>query len=584
MYPPLNEIEEYLDNQPQKPFIMCEYSHAMGNGPGDLEDHFELIDKYDAFCGGFVWEWCDHAIHAGRAEDGRIIYQYGGDNGEVDFSGNFCMDGLVYPDRRPHTGLLEYKNVNRPARAVYDQSKGLLTLHNYKDFVDLKEYLVIGWEVSCDGEITASGQLDENVMVSIRPHEEGSFPLEIPVPDKGRCYLKLSYYLKEATEILPAGYLLGFDEILLENEDGRNQTALALAGGSAAEGVDSVPAGKADSVTAGDFGLSVAEKSGSALTVEESERYLTINGPAFTYVYDTFTGLFDRLEREGQELITRPMEINIWRAPVDNDNAARAEWIRARYHEILTRTFETEYVLLDKEVQIVTSLAVSAQYMQRILDVRLTWTVSESGKVTVDMDVRKDPEFPVLPRFGIRMFLPKEMDQVTYYGMGPQESYVDKHRASWHGKYTAEVTQLHEDYTRPQENGSHYDCDFVIVEGGDRRLAVTGGKAFCFNASVYTQEELWKKRHNYELEPCGFTVLCLDYAQNGIGSNSCGPQLLEKYRFDEENFRFGLVIDPGTVLKSAQELLDEMLDKYYNYQKYTFRRTICQLNIIISVV
>jgi len=162
----------------------------------------------------------------------------------------------------------------------------------------------------------------------------------------------------------------------------------------------------------------------------------------------------------------------------------------------------------------------------------------------MEMDVKKDPEFPMLPRFGIRLFLPKEMEQVTYYGMGPQESYVDKHRGSFHGKFSGTVAELLEDYIRPQENGSHYDCDYVVVKGEAAGIAVTGRKPFCFNASAYTQEELAEKRHNYELVPCGDTVLCLDYAQNGIGSNSCGPALLEKYHFEEENFHFLLDLMP----------------------------------------
>ena len=150
----------------------------------------------------------------------------------------------------------------------------------------------------------------------------------------------------------------------------------------------------------------------------------------------------------------------------------------------------------------------------------------------------------MLPRFGIRLHLKKDMDGISYYGMGPMESYIDKHRAASHGIYSAKAAQLHEDYTRPQENGSHYDCSYVMAEGADSGLAVFSEKGFSFNASIYTQEELTEKKHNFELVPAENTILCLDYAQNGIGSNSCGPEVLGKYRLDQKNFVFQLTMKP----------------------------------------
>lgn len=160
------------------------------------------------------------------------------------------------------------------------------------------------------------------------------------------------------------------------------------------------------------------------------------------------------------------------------------------------------------------------------------------------MEVRKDKEFPELPRFGLRLFLNSELNEVTYCGMGPQESYRDKCRASYHGVFHSHVSGLHEDYLRPQENGSHHDCDYVIVEGKDYSLTAVSAKEFSFNASAYTQEELTEKKHNYELVPSGSTVLCLDYGQNGIGSHSCGPRLKKEYRLDEREFSYKMRLIP----------------------------------------
>ena len=328
--------------------------------------------------------------------------------------------------------------------------------------------------------------------------------------------MKLLYYRKEDTEILPKGQLLGFDEIRLSNQDGENQEAKRLLG--EARGTDS-PA---------------------ALDVQEEERLLTISGAGFSYIYDKGTGMFRSFRIQGQEMLTRPVEVNLWRAPTDNDRHIKLEWMRAQYDKTHTRAYETKVAVQEGSVRIESRMAVLGVWIQRILEIEAAWTVSVSGKISMELAVKKNAEFPELPRFGIRMFLNSELDDVTYYGMGPMESYRDKHRASSHGRYHAKVAELHEDYLFPQENGSHFDCDYVMVRGAGRTLAAAGEQPFSFNASVYTQEELTAKRHNYELIPCGSTVLCLDYAQNGIGSASCGPALMDMYRFSETEFCFRL--------------------------------------------
>ncbi len=203
--------------------MLVEYCHSMGNGPGDFEDYFQLISQHDIMCGGFVWEWCDHAINKGVAENGKTVYYYGGDHGEKVNDGNFCMDGLVYPDRRPHTALLEYKNVYRPARVVsYDSKNGKATLHNYMDFDDLKDFVDISYEVTADGIKVDSGNI---AAISVAPHSEETVDLNIKIPAKGRVYLKVIYKLKKEMVLIPVGHVLGFDEILVENADGKNQTA-----------------------------------------------------------------------------------------------------------------------------------------------------------------------------------------------------------------------------------------------------------------------------------------------------------------------------------------------------------------------
>ena len=515
MYPALSEIQEYLDKDGSKPFLLVEYCHSMGNGPGDFEDYFQMIQDNDKMCGGFVWEWCDHAIAHGTAENGKTIYAYGGDHGEEIHDGNFCMDGLVYPDRTVHTGLLEYKNVYRPARVIsYNKESGELVLHNYMDFDDLKDYVKISYELTQDGLVISKGILPE---FSVAPHGEGKTNLKINVPENGKCYLKLIYHLKKELPLLDEDHILGFDEIEVSKDDAKCKLAEKWLQKTAVD---------------------------SELQVNENDTQIHIKGREFAYTIDKRTALFTEMKFAGREYLNHPMELNIWRAPTDNDMYIKSEWKKAHYDKAYTRAYTTEVVQGKHGVKITSHASVVAETVQKILDVTITWKIEAAGKIDADIAVTKDDEFPDLPRFGVRMFLDKKLSAVRYFGMGPQESYCDKHQAASHGLYRADVGDLHEDYIRPQENGSHYDCEYVELNNSRYGIVASAEKAFSFNASYYTQEELEKKTHNYELIESDSVVFCVDYALNGIGSNSCGPVVLEQYRFDDVLFRFQFTLIP----------------------------------------
>ena len=615
MYPSLEEMREYLTEDARKPYILCEYCHAMGNGPGDLEDYFRLMEEYDGACGGFVWEWCDHAIDRGAAPDGRKVYAYGGDSDEFPHDGNFCMDGLVYPDRRVHTGLLEYKNVYRPARvAAFDQNTGALTLHNYMDFTDLKDYLYISWQMLCDGEVVQKGRIDSQDMPSVPSHGEATFRLSVSVPEKGKATLLFYYHRKEdagqteqkengktasgvsrsltgaptGQDILPPGYCLGFDEVALATAENVNQTARRMflsADSSRAEEDSRAGKKEQEEPCLPENNLPGRREMGFSVQVQEDDTSVILTGEDWRYVYDKRTGLFSRMIWHNQNLLERPMEYNIWRAPTDNDRNIKKQWMRAGYERTVSRAYGTKIYFVDSEtgenillslngaigedalfspgsdtgkkeeqklltdkVVLESCLSLSAIYLQRILNIHAVWTVYQDGSVDVRLEVERTPEFPFLPRFGLRLFLPESMAEVTYCGVGPWESYADKRQASHYGLFHSTVRDMHEDYIRPQENGAHTGCDYVTVQNSSLELTAvdlaiaeksTARKdTFSFQISEYTQEELTRKAHNYELERSPYTVLCLDYAQSGVGSNSCGPELLEKYRLDAKRFVF----------------------------------------------
>ena len=474
----------------------------MGNGPGDLEDYFQFIQSHDGLVGGFLWEWCDHGIYKGKMPDGRDIYYYGGDHNEWPHDGNFCMDGLVYPDRRPHTGLLEFKNIYRPARVVkYDRESGMLTLHNYMDFVDLTEYAALTYQVSCDGEVIDSGFIPYPDGFTLPPHSENAAV--------GRPYSRQRQVLPE--NLLPLQKTCPCVRKIIS------------------------------------WGLMKScWKTKTAATRKpwlcgvmpfQQHNHCSGDGPPFDaarqelhHNFNKLTGLFAAMQYEDAVLLDKEMEFNIWRAPTDNDRKLKLDWLAARYDHCMTNAYRTEYQVTDSGVTLRAKVGIAPISLQKFLDLDVCWTVSNSGAVTLALHAERNTVFPELPRFGLRLFLPKEMARVSYFGMGPMESYCDKHHAASHDYFSSTIWQQHEDYIRPQENGSHYDCDYVQLDGAGIKLTAVGAKPFCFNASHYTQEELTEKAHNYELQPCDSTVLCLDYAQNGIGSASCGPRLAEQYR------------------------------------------------------
>ena len=568
MYPSISEMAEYIDGDGDKPYILCEYCHAMGNGPGDLEDYFQFFDTHETTCGGFVWEWCDHAIYRGKAANGKDMYAYGGDSDETIHDGNFCMDGLVYPDRRPHTGLLEFKNINRPVRITgYNEANGILTLHNYMDFTDIRDYLTMSYEVTCDGQIIASGNID---VPSVAPHGDGTASLRLITdmqnllqtlsaingPDNSdstatadcssvaerfddkaciknriphRAFLRVIYKAAVGSAFVNEGDVLGFDEVEL---------------GSPKQNTDELM-GKTSA-------LSKAQDTTSApLHISETNTEFVISGSNFEYTFDRNTGNFAGIVVDGQELLSAPCDKTIWRAPTDNDRNIKNEWFRAHYDMVSERTYETSCIIKNDLAVITCTSCLSAPTVQPVLRINAEWTVSAEGTITAGMHVTKNPEFPVLPRFGARMVLRKDMRNVNYIGMGPYESYIDKHHASWHGAFSASIDEMHEDYIMPQENGSHFDCSYVQIsapganDGADRTshsIAMTSAVPFSMNASPYTAEELTNAAHNYELSESDKSVLCIDYRQNGIGSNSCGPELDEKYRFDEDEWEFGFTM------------------------------------------
>lgn len=513
MYPSLEEIEDYFKNGIDKPFILCEYAHAMGNGPGGLIEYDDLIQNHDEFAGAYVWEWCDHAILIHESEDGKKAYGYGGDFGEENHDGNFCVDGLVYPDRKPHTGLLEYKNINRPIRALeFDQANKKVKLKNMLNFTNANEVLDINYKVLLDGEVIL---VDKLILESLNPQEEKWYKLNISELPVGIITILIESSIKYDHSLYKKGTILGHDQFIIKNE---------------ATNIESV--NKLTQITNDE------EK----LNVEESINKIKITNSRLTYVYNKNTGTFEFIESLGEVFIDNPLEFVIWRSPTDNDRKIKNDWIEAGFNQITTYVYNTEIKEYSNKLEIVSFLSLIPPYREKVVDVTVTWTIYPYGLINCNIEANKNMKTPYLPRFGVELKLNKSYENVNYFGFGPYENYIDKNSSCYLGRFNSKVSEMHEDYIKPQENGSHHFCREVSINNNSGKLYILSENDFAFNASHFSIYQLTNTSHNFDLNEENFTYLIVDYKQSGIGSNSCGPDLPEEYRLNEEKFSYNFYL------------------------------------------
>lgn len=515
----------FRDNAFRKPFLQCEYIHAMGNSTGDAEDYFELMEKYPQFIGGFVWEWADHARYMGDDRNGNPIYNYGGDSGEYPHDGNFCMDGLNYPDRRPHTSLKEYKNVCRPVRASWKEQDRVISLKNMLNLQDLQDAVQISYEATRNGVVEKKGELNTP---SCAPWQSCEIPVPVPVPAEGECAIRLIYRQKKETKAVPAGHILGFDQLIFSCRSAQENPL-----------------------------YQAAQAEGDLKLVETGKVYVISGRNSkgdFSYTFGKKNGTFTAWKINNRQVMDAPMEFNVFRAPTDNDRGFGGfykKWVQHGYDHACTDVRNLSAAQTENEVILTEKIMIAGIARGALCRAAVTWAVTKDGAISLNMHVLRDPMFIYMPRFGIRMFLKKEAKDIAYFGYGPDESYIDKHHLAYKGLFSTNVDELFEDYVRPQENGNHYGTTYLRVGNGyGAGLQVIPGfeAAFEFNASRYTQEQLTEARHNYELVPTNNIVLCLDYKNSGIGSSSCGPDLLPKYRLEEKEFDWSIRMLPEYVI------------------------------------
>ncbi|MEF3306115.1 glycoside hydrolase family 2 TIM barrel-domain containing protein [Paenibacillus sp. GYB003] len=515
MYASVRAIEEYAsDPGNKKPLFLCEYSHAMGNGPGDLNDYWDVIYSYPLLMGGCVWEWCDHGVRAETAE-GVPFFAYGGDFGDKPNDGNFCIDGLVSPDRKPHTGLLELKQVIAPVRIEADDlAAGRIRVTNLYDFVDLSA-LCLHWTVTVDGAVASQGNVWR---LEAGPHETQvvALPYDSPHAVRGRPILTVSCRLKEQTRWAEFGHEVAFAQFGLPSAAPASDAAAAAAG------------------------------AGAAVEASQIGDLLVVEGFDFRHAFDLGAGTFVQLSKHGVPLLAAPARFVVWRAPTDNDRNVKQAWLNEGFDRADMKVYDCGWSRIgDSAVEIKASYSLGGYTKSPLLRGEAVWRIDGSGAVSLRTSVSVKESLGFLPRFGLQLTMPKGSEEVEYVGLGPHESYIDKRHSAKRGKYVMSVDDMFEHYIMPQENGSRYDTEWAIVSNElGMGLKFASPERFSFNASHYTPGDLTAATHDYKLKRRDETIVHLDYKMSGVGSNSCGPQLLEQYRLDEKRFDFELVVTP----------------------------------------
>ncbi|GIO32928.1 MULTISPECIES: glycoside hydrolase family 2 TIM barrel-domain containing protein [Paenibacillus] len=516
MYMSVPDLEAYAkDDSKQKPMFLCEYSHAMGNGPGDLKDYWEVMYAYPKLMGGCVWEWVDHGIQT-YTEDGRPFYGYGGDFGEKPHDGNFCIDGLVSPDRKPNIGLLELKEVYAPvAIEAMDAAKGRFSIKNRYDFSTLSK-LAIRYRLKAEGTLLQQGDL---AVPELAPHASAEVTVDLNIPDSvaAAVDLEFSVVLNEDQVWAEAGY-----ELACVQFEVKPRTARGAAGQGGA--------------------LSPAR----TVQAAEEGRLLVLEGFDFKHTFDLSLGTFTGITKQGVSMLAAPAHFEVWRAPTDNDRNEKHAWTNAGLDRAVTKVYGVSWDQpASDRVMIKVDYSLGGYSIRNILKGMAVWTVQADGSIALKTDVEVAETVDFLPRFGLQLTMPKGNEAVTYYGLGPHESYIDKKMSVKRDVYHTSVDQMHTDYIMPQENGSRYHTEWAAVSNHlGMGLRFTAPDCFSFNASHYTPGDLTKARHNVELVRREETIVHLDYKMSGVGSNSCGPRLMETYQLNEKSFAFEVKMQP----------------------------------------
>ena len=456
----------------------------------------------------------DHSVATGDSIYTDPHYVYGGDFGDYPHDGNFCVDGLVYPDRRPHTGIKEHKAVLKPFVISEVTADGSFRIKNRRYFTSLDD-LSLYWSVECDGKTVRDGVITE---LKLAPQKSRKYKLDLEgLKLCGICTVNFSVRQIKSTPWAEAGFEVGFHQEELEVAPRVSHDAYVKS---------------------------------SKVTVCESDGAIGITVGETSYKICKTCGLVASVKDNGKDMISSPMKPTIFRAPTDNDRRIKSEWFNHGFDRTDVKCYSVAVESATDDAAVIkASLSIGAKMFTPAAKIEATYTVGASGELAVEMAVKVGENLPPLPRFGVQFEMPEGSEKLEYFGRGPGESYIDLRNSTYLGRFTAKVCDHFEPYVRPQENMAHADTEWFAVTNESRHglLCLSDGKPISFNCSHFTPHMLASTAHDYELVPKKETVVNLDYRQTGIGSNSCGPALLPEFRFDEKEFIFKFKIMPAVM-------------------------------------
>lgn len=533
MYPHPLKIEKYALNNPDKPLIMCEYAHSMGNSTGNFQDYWDVIEKYDALQGGSIWDWVDQGL-VKKTPEGEKRWAYGGDFGpeDVPSDGNFCLNGLVNPDRTPHPALVEVKKVYQNIGFIAkDLNNGEIAIMNKNTFRTTRG-IAFRWILYADGVEADRGEFND---IDLAPGQLAAVivPVDKVKADPGKAwFVNFEAFLRQAENLLPAGFVIATGQFGLTGQP---------------------------------VGVPVAVR-GPGMEVSKKGNEIVVAGDKFIVAFDKKTGLMTKYAYDGVNLIQKGMAPNFWRAPIDNDFGfgmplKLGVWSQAAANR------ELKSISAKKEGKGRIAVMVSFELPDVQGKYDVTYTVLGNADIIVKSDFmpgKKD--LPVIPRIGMRMRVPSHFNHVQWFGRGPQENYWDRKTSAFVGLYKMTVEDLYYPYISPQENGNRTDTRWVAFTDADGKgLLVTGMPLLSWSALFFTQEDLTQEKrgslHSWELKPEKFISVNLDYLQMGLGGdNSWGAWPHEKYRIQPQAYTYQYRLSPLTgdedLMKKSREVYD----------------------------
>ena len=533
MYPEIGKMAAWAKDRKapdqRRPLIMCEFSHAMGNSNGSLGDYFDAFDRYPGLQGGFIWEWVDHGIRR-RDAAGRAYWAYGGDFGDEPSDKNFVCDGLVWPDRTPHPGLFEYKHLAQPVRVeAVEARRGRFRLHNRRWFTSLAD-LRGTWELLVNGAPVKSGALPK---LTAAPQTAQNFTLAWPrlgLAASDEVHVTFRFFLRTANAWAEAGHESAWQQIAMPT------AAFARA--------PRTPAG-----TGRRAPVEVKTTAGG-WQVQAGDLEFTVRSDL---------GVLEHVAWQGREVIVRGPQLNIWRAPTDNDGLKLFDVVGWGGDRLLDRCRKAGYDRIEL-AETKADWKAGRDGTQRFTlhqrwfcpgarkSIKHThvYDVKPDGTLAVSNHFDVDRALPELLRLGVSLVLPAGLEQLEWFGRGPLENYSDRNRGSIVARHRSTVAGQYVPYIVPQEHGNHTGVRWLqLADGVGTGVRFTAAKTMEASASHFTAHDLYVAKHTTDLNPRPEVHVNLDYAQRGLGTASCGPDTLPQYRIQPGRYLLTFGISPS---------------------------------------